>query len=101
MLNKNRVGLAFGVFLAIVHAVWALLIAVVPVQFQKFLNWLFLVHALEPYWMLTQFVFLNAVLLVAVTFVFGYIFGYLFAAIFDMMHKASTPARRRIRKRRR
>ena len=87
MINKNQVGLAVGLFLAIIHAVWSLLIAVIPTQFQSFLNWVFQLHSLVPYWNLTAFNLLNAIILVIVTFIMGYIFGWVFAWCHNLMHK--------------
>ena len=86
-LNKNQVGLIVGVFFAVIHAVWALVVAVIPSALQAFLNWVFGLHFLVPIYVLTSFDILNAVLLVVVTFVCGYIFGWVFAAIWDWLAK--------------
>lgn len=86
MLDKNKIGLAFGLFLAIVHAVWALSVAVVPGMLQSFLDWIFNIHFLNPVWVLTSFNFANAIMLVAFTFIAGYVFGWVFAWAHNLIH---------------
>jgi len=86
-LNKNKIGLMVGAFLAIVHAVWALIVAVIPDSLQSFLDWVFNIHFLEPVWILTTFDLLNAIFLVILTFVCGYICGWVFAWIHNCVDK--------------
>ena len=86
-LDNNKIGLIFGIFLAIVHAIWAFLVAVIPTSLQSFLDWVFGLHFLEPVWILTGFNFLNAILLVVITFLFGYIFGFILAAVWNWVNK--------------
>ena len=86
-LNKNKIGLMVGAFFAIAHAVWALIVAVTPGTLQKFIDWVFDVHFLEPVWVLTTFNLLNAIFLVILTFVCGYIFGWVFAWIHNCVDK--------------
>ncbi len=101
MLDKNKTGLIVGFFLAILHVIWALIIAVIPNQLQSFLNWIFDIHFLEPDWIITTFNLVDAIFLVAVTFVFGYICGYLFALIGNYILKAGRKRAGTRRKRRR
>lgn len=101
MLNRSKTGLALGLFFAVVHAIWAFLIAIVPSQLQAYLDWMFLLHSLEPYWLITNFVFVNAIFLVLMTFIFGYLFGYLFALVWNFAHKARRQKNRRVRRTRR
>lgn len=86
-LDKNKTGLAFGLFLAVVHAIWAIIILVIPNLFQSFLNWIFAVHFLQPLYVLTTFNLLNAVFLVVITFICGYICGYIFAVVWNKIVK--------------
>jgi hypothetical protein len=87
LLDKNRAGIIGGLFLAIMHAVWALAVAIIPSTLQGFLDWVFGLHFLEPYFVLTAFNFPNAVLLVILTFVCGYICGWVFAAVCNWIRK--------------
>ena len=86
-LNKNKTGLALGTFIALMHAVWSLLVAVIPAQLQKFLDWAFVLHHIKPLYVLLPFNIANAILLVVLTFVVGYIFGYVFAAVWNRANK--------------
>ena len=87
MIDKNKIGLAVGFFMALAHAVWSLCVAVIPSYLQTFLDWVFKLHAIEPVWILTAFNFMNAILLVIVTFIFGYIVGFVFAWLHNLVHK--------------
>ena len=86
-LNKNRVGLILGTFFALIHALWAISIAIIPVTLQNFLNWIFKVHFLNPIWVITAFNFVDAILLVIITFICGYVFGWIFAAVWNTLKK--------------
>ncbi|MBS3088521.1 hypothetical protein J4402_01955 [Candidatus Pacearchaeota archaeon] len=87
MIDKNKCGLALGLFFAIVHAVWALAVAIIPGSLQSFLDWIFALHFVAPVWSLTAFNFVNAILLVIVTFITGYILGWVFAWAHNLCHK--------------
>ena len=86
-LEKNKTALTLGAFFAVIHAVWALWIAVNKESLQNLLNWIFNVHFLEPYWIITSFNFLGAIFLVIATFIIGYIFGWVFAVLWNWLHK--------------
>jgi len=77
----NRPALAAGLFLGGLHAVWALLVAIMPRALQSFLDWIFNIHFLEPIWVLTAFNFWSAVALTIVTFVIGYVTTLLFVCL--------------------
>ena len=81
ILNKNKIGLAFGGLLAIFHLVWSLGVAIIPNGLQSFLDWIFKIHFLNNVWTLTSFNPLYALYLVLMTFVFGFIFGWTYALI--------------------
>ena len=87
MLDKNKTGVSLGLFLALIHAVWALCVAIIPGTLQTFIDWIFKLHSIEPVWVLTSFNLLNAILLVIVTFVIGYVFGWVFAWAHNLLHK--------------
>ncbi|MDD5192467.1 MAG: DUF5676 family membrane protein [Candidatus Nanoarchaeia archaeon] len=86
-LDKCKIGLIVGIFFAVVHAVWAILVGVIPGVLQNFLDWIFNLHFLEPVWILTSFNLLNAVMLVIITFICGYIIGWVFALIWNCLAK--------------
>jgi len=86
-LDKNKTGLVLGAFLASVHAFWSLMVAAIPTQLQKFLDWMFVLHHIKPVYALLAFNIVNAVILVAITFVAGYSFGYVFALIWNRANK--------------
>ena len=87
VLDKNKIGLVSGFFLAGFHAVWSLLVLLTPNSLQSMMDWIFRLHSIEPIMKITPFVFVNALLLVVVTFVFGYIAGWVFSWIHGLLHK--------------
>jgi len=86
-LNNSKTGLVLGLFFAIVHAVWALLVLIIPANLQNFIDWAFKLHFLEPIYTITSFNLVNAVLLLIVTFVCGYVLGWVFAAVWNKLVK--------------
>jgi len=76
-----------GLILAIVHAVWALMVAVIPLTFQNFLNWIFGLHFIMPIYQLTAFDFGKALLLTVITFVCGYLVTWLGVALWKKVKK--------------
>lgn len=84
-LKGHKAALVVGLFMGGIHALWALLVLIMPGALQSFLDWIFNVHFLEPVWVLTSFNFLNALFLVAVTFVIGYLATWLFVWIWNLM----------------
>lgn len=84
-LNKNQLGLSVGVFVALLHVAWAILVAV---GFAKgFLDWLLPLHFVGAMFSIITFTFMNAILLIILAFVGGYIIGWLFAAIWNWVSK--------------
>jgi hypothetical protein len=86
-LNKNKTGLVLGIFVALIHAIWAVLVAVIPASLQKLIDWAFLLHSLKPIYVITSFILLNAVFLVVMTFIVGYVLGWVFAAVWNWLVK--------------
>jgi hypothetical protein len=76
-----------GLVLAIVHAVWALTIALIPQTFQAFLNWIFDIHFLVPIYQLTDFNLVKAILLTVITFICGYVVTWLGAVLWKKVRK--------------
>ncbi len=86
-LDKNQTGLILGIFIALIHLVWAILVWIIPAALQSFLDWIFVLHAIEPYWKLTTMTAFNAILLVIMTFIIGYVAGWVFAWVWNMRTK--------------
>ena len=85
-LDREKTGLVFGSFLAVIHAAWALAVAVMPRAMQSFFDWVFGLHFLEPIYTITVFNLIDAIMLVALTFVAGYVLGYVFAWVHNSLH---------------
>lgn len=84
-LVVGKTALVFGFFVALMHAVWMLLIFLGVAQF--YLNWIFGLHLLSNPYLVLPFNFGTALMLVVFTFVVGYIMGWVFAFIWNRLHK--------------
>lgn len=84
-LKMHETGLAVGAMMALVHAVWAVLVWLGWAQ--PFLDWMFTIHSLaNPYFVL-PFDLASSLTLVGTTFVVGYAFGWAFANIWNRVAK--------------
>ncbi len=94
-LNPNKAGLVFGIFLAVVHLIWSILVALIPNQLQTFFDWVLKLHSISMPFTIKPFVFMNAFWLVIVTFVVGFILGWLLVVILNCVCQKCKKKRRR------
>ncbi len=84
-LKTGTTALVLGLFFALMHAVWMLMIFLGIAKW--YLNWIFGLHLLtNPYGVL-PFNFGTALMLIVVTFIVGYVMGWVFAIIWNRLHK--------------
>ncbi len=82
-LSEHQVGLTFGAFFGLAHAVWAL---VVYLGFaQTWLDFVLGLHFLENPFVVSAFDMQKAVMLVAVTAGVGYVTGLVFAKVWNLV----------------
>ena len=74
-INKNKLGLTVGIFVAILHAVWAILVGAGIAQ--TYLNWIFPMHFIGNVFQVANFSLMAAVLLIILAFIGGYICGWI------------------------
>ena len=86
MINKNKLGLTFGIFAAISHLVWSIAVAM---NIQKLVDWILLLHSIKLDLILTSVVILNVVMLIILAFIGGYVFGWVLGAIWNFVNKKS------------
>ena len=85
MLNNNKVGIAVGSFLALFHAVWAILIALGVAQ--AVLDFVFYLHMIESPYLVAEFDLSLAVGLVIFTGIVGYVIGWIFSYVCNWAHR--------------
>lgn len=83
VVNPNRVGLAFGSFIALFHFVWAMIVALGLAQ--AVLNFIYSIHFLNNPFLIQEFNLAKALVLVCFTFVMGYIGGYVLSLVWNKM----------------
>jgi ribose/xylose/arabinose/galactoside ABC-type transport system permease subunit len=86
-MRKNEMGLVFGSFLAIIHAVWLVLVALIPGGLQAFLNWIIGLHGMAIAMLVTSVTWGGAITLIVLTFVIGYVMGWVFGWIVRKVRK--------------
>lgn len=84
-LNPNKVGLVLGVFVALIHLVWALMVA--GKMAQQWLDWVMNMHFINNPITVGQFDLGTSVMLLVMTFVIGYLGGWLYALVHNWLHK--------------
>ncbi len=84
-LDGNKVGLVVGGTIGLWHLVWAILVALGFAQ--PLMDFVLQLHSLNNPFTVAPFNLTNSVLLVVVTFVFGYILGWVFAWLWDYLEK--------------
>ena len=85
MTNPVRVGFVFGLFLAVAHTGWAFLVAAGWAQ--KFVDFVFWLHFIQPPYQIEAFDFARACILVAVTFIVGFVSGTLVGVLWNALHR--------------
>lgn len=84
-LNKNQIGLTLGIFSAVMHFAWGMLVLS---GFAKILmDWILGLHFLNISYTFQSFNFLQMIFLIIVGFVSWYIYGYVFAAVWNWIGK--------------
>ena len=84
-LNPNKAGLVLAALGGGWHLLWALLVATGVAQ--TCLNFIFWMHFLTPIYIVKPFQLGVAVILVAVTAVFGYVIGFILATLWNWIHR--------------
>ncbi len=84
-LKESSTALVVGTFVAVLHAIWSLMVFVGFVE--TYLDWILGLHFLTNPYQVLPFNFVNAAILIGFTFVAGYAFGWVFATIWNKLHK--------------
>ncbi|MCX6746697.1 MAG: hypothetical protein NTU63_01015 [Candidatus Pacearchaeota archaeon] len=79
----NKIAVVVGLFTAIMHAMWALLVALGLGQ--TFMDWILPLHFIDSLYSVMPFSFLTALFLIVVAFVSGYLATLLFIALWKAM----------------
>lgn len=86
-IDKNKAGLSLGIFIASLHAIWSLCVAIMPLLLKNFIDWILALHHLSITFAIQQFNIINAIILIIITFVFGYVYGWLFGFFWNWIVK--------------
>lgn len=80
-IHPHSLGLALGIFLALFHAIWSVLVFLGIAQ--SMMDTILNLHMIVPFITIADFSLVNAVLLVIVTGIIGYVFGWLLGVIWN------------------
>lgn len=81
MIKGNKPALVVGLYVAILHALWAILVAIGVGQ--TYLNWILPLHFISNTFTILDFSFLNAILLIIMAFVGGYVGTWVFVWVWN------------------
>ncbi|MGH7246403.1 MAG: hypothetical protein ACREGI_05740 [Candidatus Levyibacteriota bacterium] len=84
-LQIQKVALVFGLLLGGWHLLWSVLVLLGIAQL--LLDFVFWMHMIANPYRVTGFNLVQAVILIAVTFVIGYCGGWIFAWLWNKLHK--------------
>lgn len=87
-MDPLRTGLIFGLFLALFHAAWAVLVMLGWAQ--SFLNFVFWVHFIAPPYRVEAFEAGRAAILVGFVFATGAVMGWAIALLWNNAGRRST-----------
>lgn len=83
--DKNKLGLTLGLFFALIHLVWAVI--VLAGIGQQLIDWIMPLHFIDAAYSVSNFSVGSAGLLVVLAFVGGYISGWVLGAIWNKVAK--------------
>ncbi len=82
-IKGHKAALVVGLYAAIIHAFWAVLVALGVGQ--MYLDWIFPLHFINSLYSVMAFSLLNAALLVVIAFVGGYLATWLFVWLWNVV----------------
>lgn len=88
-ISPKQLGLTIGILAGLMHLIWVLLIGLFSSSVQSTLDWIFLLHLIQPVYVLTGFNWISLIVLTVLAFVGGYISGYIIAAVYNWAGKKS------------
>lgn len=80
-ISANKLGLVLGIFFALLHLIWVLLVA--SGFAKQFLDYALSLHFMSDVYSIGAFNLWTAAMLLVFTFASGYILGWLFAFVWN------------------
>jgi len=80
-INKKKIGMVTGAFMALIHLCWAVLVAIGLAQ--PLMDWIFGLHMIRPPYQVMRFNIWSALILIIVAYLGGYAFGWVFAHVWN------------------
>lgn len=85
-LKASRVGLVLGLFIAGLHLLWSIIVAIGWGQMlMNFISWF---HMLSSQQQVAPFDLTAAFFMVLITFAVGYVIGWIFSTLWNKLYKA-------------
>lgn len=86
--SPNVFGLTFGIFLALWHTIWSVLVATGAAQ--PIIDWIFWLHMITPIYKIEPFSLGRAAGLISLTGAIGYIFGFFIGLVWNRLSGKSA-----------
>ncbi|MFA6415821.1 MAG: hypothetical protein WCW47_03610 [Candidatus Paceibacterota bacterium] len=84
-MKTNKTGVVWGLFFALFHLFWAVLVAIGLAQ--PMMDFIFKIHLMNNPYVIAPFDLTLAIMLVVITFVVGYVLGVVFTWIWNKLHQ--------------
>lgn len=81
-LDQNKTALSLGIFIALMHVGWVVLVAIGLAQ--KLMDFIYNLHFLNNPFNVMSFDLATSAILIIITFVVGYVMGWFFALIWNI-----------------
>lgn len=80
-INANKIGLVLGIFFALIHFLWIILVASGAAK--QFMDYALSLHFMSDVYSIGVFSLGTAAMLLIFTFISGYVLGFVFAWIWN------------------
>ena len=89
MINRQKFAMTLGVFAAVMHLIWVVLVALNLAQ--PLSGFIHKMHFIDKQHMFTEFSLGRSIGLLVLAFIVAYIVGSIFATIWNKIHKPVMP----------
>jgi len=86
-INPKQLALTLGILAGAIHLIWVICIGLFQDSVQTALNWIFMLHLLQPVYIITGFDWMSLIVLTIIAFLGGYISGWVVAWLYNWSGK--------------
>jgi len=88
-ISTKQLAFTLGTLAGAMHFIWVIAVGIFGSTVQSALDWIFMLHLLQPVYVITSFSWVSLIVLTLLAFVGGYISGYIIAAVYNWSGKCA------------